>query len=117
MLDSHSKRELTPLMPYLTGMNTSRPHQTLYWRYGSQWAIRDGDMKLVVSKGGSGKPELYNLAHDIGESKDLAVAKSDKVKELYAMWNKWSAEQAPASARESADGESEKNKKKKKKRN
>jgi arylsulfatase A-like enzyme len=105
------------LMPYLTGTNTSRPHQTLYWRYGPQWAIRNGDMKLVVSKGGSGKPELYNLAHDIGESKDLAAAKSDKVKELQAMWNKWSAEQAPASARESAGGESEKNKNKNKKRN
>ncbi len=55
-------------------------------------------MKLVVSKGGSGKPELYNLAADIGESKDLAAAQSDKVKELKVMWNKWSAEQAPASA-------------------
>ncbi len=86
------------LMPYLTGTNASRPHQTLYWRYGPQWAIRDGDMKLVVSKGGSGQPELYNLAADIGESKDLAAAQSDKVKELKVMWNKWSAEQAPASA-------------------
>ena len=103
------------LMPYLTGTNASRPHQTLYWRYGPQWAIRDGDMKLVVSKGGSGKPELYNLAHDIGESKDLAAAKSAKVKELHAMWNKWSAEQAPASARDSEGGK--KNKKKNKKKN
>ena len=68
-------------------------------------------MKLVVSIGVSGKPELYNLAHDIGESKDLADAKSDKVKELQAMWNKWSAEQAPASAPDSEGGK--KNKKKK----
>ena len=68
-------------------------------------------MKLVVSKGGSGKPELYNLADDIGESKDLAAAQSDKVKELQAMWDKWSAEQAPASARDSEGGK--KNKKKK----
>jgi arylsulfatase A-like enzyme len=100
------------LMPYLTGANASRPHQTLYWRYGPQWAIRDGDMKLVVSKGGGGKPELYNLADDIGESKDLAAAQSDKVKELHAMWNKWSAEQAPASAPDSDGGK--KNKKNKK---
>jgi arylsulfatase A-like enzyme len=89
------------LMPYMTGQNTSRPHQTLYWRYGTQWAIRDGDMKLVVSKGGRGKPELYNLAADIGESKDLAAAEPAKVKELQAMWDKWSAEQAPASAADS----------------
>ncbi len=101
------------LMPYLTGTNTSRPHQTLYWRYGPQWAIRDGDMKLVVSKGGSGKPELYNLADDIGESKDLAAAEPDKVKALHAMWNKWSAEQAPASATDSEGGNKHKNMKKK----
>jgi arylsulfatase A-like enzyme len=100
------------LMPYLTGKNTSRPHQTLYWRFGPQWAIRDGDMKLVVSKGGSDKPELYNLADDIGESKDLAAAQSAKVKELQGMWDKWSAEQAPASAPNSEGGK--KNKKKKK---
>jgi arylsulfatase A-like enzyme len=100
------------LMPYLTGKNTSRPHQTLYWRFGPQWAIRDGDMKLVVSKGGSDKPELYNLADDISESKDLAAAQSAKVKELQGMWNKWSAEQAPASAPNSEGGK--KNKKKKK---
>ncbi len=96
------------LMPYLTGTNTSRPRQTLYWRYGPQWAIRDGDMKLVVSKGGSGKPELYNLAADIGESKDLAAAEPGKVKELQALWDKWSAEQAPASVPDSGNGKKNK---------
>jgi arylsulfatase A-like enzyme len=85
------------LAPYLTGANNARPHETLFWRYGPQWAIRHGDLKLVVSRGGSGQPELYNLATDIGESKDLAAAQPAKVKELQAMWDKWSAEQAPAS--------------------
>lgn len=89
------------LTPYLTGANLARPHETLYWRYGPQWAIRHGDMKLVVSKGGSGQPELYDLATDLGESKDLAAAQPAKVKELQAMWDKWSAEQAPPSAPDS----------------
>jgi len=89
------------LMPYVTGVNKARPHQTLYWRYGPQWAVRDGDMKLVVSRGGSGQPELYNLAADIGESKDLASAQPAKVKELQALWNKWSAAQAEPSAPDS----------------
>ena len=102
------------LMPYLTGKPTSRPHQTLYWRYGPQWAIRHGDLKLVVSKGGSGQPELYDLATDIGESKDLASAQPAKVKELQALWDKWSAEQAPASTPDaSSGGATKKNKKKK----
>ena len=102
------------LMPYLTGKPTSRPHQTLYWRYGPQWAIRHGDLKLVVSKGGSGQPELYDLATDIGESKDLASAQPAKVKELQALWDKWNAEQAPASTPDaSGGGATKKNKKKK----
>ncbi len=101
------------LMPYLTGKPTSRPHQTLYWRYGPQWAIRHGDLKLVVSKGGSGQPELYDLATDIGESKDLASAQPAKVKELQALWDKWSAEQAPASTPDASGGATKKNKNKK----
>jgi arylsulfatase A-like enzyme len=92
------------LMPYLTGAETGRPHPTLYWRFGPQWAIRDGDMKLVVSNGGSGRPELYNLATDIGESKNLAASQPEKVKELQAMFNKWNAEQAPPSARDAVRG-------------
>ena len=103
------------LMPYLTGANTARPHQTLYWRFGPQWALRDGDMKLVVSKGGSGRPELYNLATDIGESKDLAAGQPEKVKELQAMWDKWSAEQAPPSAPDSGPAKGAGKKKGKKK--
>jgi arylsulfatase A-like enzyme len=98
------------LMPFLTGAINSRPHQTLYWRYGPQWAIRHGDMKLVVARGGSGQPELYDLAADIGESKDLAAAQPTKVKALQAMWDKWSAEQAPASAPDAPTGNAKKNK-------
>jgi arylsulfatase A-like enzyme len=103
------------LMPYLTGAKAGRPHQTLYWRFGPQWAIRDGDMKLVVSKGGSGRPELYNLATDIGESRDLAGSQPEKVKELQAMWDKWSAAQAPPSAPDSGPGKRAGKKKGKKK--
>jgi len=86
------------LTPYVTGRKPGRPHEVLYWRYGPQWAVRQGDFKLVVSRGGSGRPELYNLAEDIGESRDLAVAQPTKVRELQALWDKWSAAQAPASA-------------------
>ena len=101
------------LMPFLTGKNSARPHPTLYWRYGPQWGIRHGDMKLVVSRGGSDKPELYDLAADIGESKDLAAAQPAKVKELQALWDKWSAEQAPPSAPDApAAGKKKGNKKK-----
>jgi arylsulfatase A-like enzyme len=86
------------LLPYLTGDDASRPHETLYWRFGQQWAIRHGDWKLMVGNGGGMEPELYNLAADLGESKNLAAQHPDKAQELRALWEKWNAEQAPPSA-------------------
>jgi arylsulfatase A-like enzyme len=112
-LEAGAQVDGVDLTPYVTGRNPGRPHEVLYWRYGPQWAIRDGDLKLVVSRGGSGQPELYDLAADIGESKDLAAAQPAKVKELQAKWDKWSAEQAPASAPDSVAGPAKKKKKKK----
>jgi hypothetical protein len=56
--------------------------------------VRHGDLKLVVSRGGSGKPELYDLAADLSESKDLGSASPEAVKELQGLWDRWNAEQA-----------------------
>ncbi len=83
------------LLPYLTGVKSGRPHETLYWRFGDQWAVRHGDWKLVVGAGGGKEPELHNLADDLSEAKDLAADQPEKVKELKALWDKWNAEQAP----------------------
>ncbi len=104
------------LKPYVTGAKKDRPRQTLYWRYGPQWAVRHGDYKLVVSKGGSGKPELYDLSKDIGEAKDLAAAQPAKAKELQKLYDAWSAEQAEPSAPDSTpeNKAGKKNKKKNK---
>jgi arylsulfatase A-like enzyme len=89
------------LLPYLSGKETGKPHDTLYWRFGEQMAIRQGDWKLVkydpVADGGKGKAtpmKLYNLADDIGETNDLAAKMPEKVKELDAVWQKWNAQLA-----------------------
>lgn len=86
------------LLPFLTGENKARPHETMYWRFGPQWAVRHGDLKLVMSRGGSEQPELYDLATDRAESKDLAAAQPEQVRQLKALWDAWSAQQAPPSA-------------------
>jgi arylsulfatase A-like enzyme len=77
------------LMPYLQGKAKGVPHETLYWRFGPQMAIRKGDWKLV--KYDSTPMKLYNLAKDIGESDDLAAKRPAKVKELTADWERWNA--------------------------
>lgn len=97
-IEADWKLDGVDLTPYVTGAKATRPHETLYWRYGPQWAIRHGDMKLVVSRGGGSEPELYNLAVDIREANNLAAKQPQVVKDLRARWEKWSAEQEDASA-------------------
>jgi arylsulfatase A-like enzyme len=79
------------LLPYLTGANTGRPHETLFWRMGMrQRAVRAGDLKLVWS--GSDQPELHDLAKDPGEQKNLAAERPEDVKRLQALWQAWDKE-------------------------
>lgn len=89
------------LVPFLTGKNPASPHETMYWRFGEQWAVRHGDWKLVVSKGGSGRPELYNLAKDMSESTDLASNEPKRVAEMKKLYDAWSAQQAEATVKDS----------------
>jgi arylsulfatase A-like enzyme len=88
------------LLPFLSGQKTGAPHDALYWRLGRQMAIRMGDYKLVrydsnadTQTGGRNQPvtdaKLYHLASDIGETKDLAAAMPDKLKELQTKWDAW----------------------------
>ncbi len=107
-VDPAWKLDGVDLLPYLTGKQKGKPHETLYWRFGDQRAIRHGDWKLVVGNGGGGKPELYDLAHDIGEQKDLASTQPDKAKELQRLYDTWDAEQAAPLAAKEAPGAAKK---------
>ncbi|WP_414664379.1 sulfatase-like hydrolase/transferase [Horticoccus sp. 23ND18S-11] len=89
------------LMPFLTGAKTGAPHDVLYWRFGDQMAIRVGDYKLVrydmnvETRSGKKQPasevKLYDLARDLGETKNLFATMPDKAKELQARWDAWNA--------------------------
>lgn len=94
-IDPAWKLDGVNLMPYVEGEETGWPHETLYWRFGKQWAVRHGDWKLVGGNGGDLNGELYNLAEDISESKNLAAANPDKFAELKKLYDAWNAEQAP----------------------
>jgi arylsulfatase A-like enzyme len=80
------------LLPHLQGQNSSKPHETFYWRFGPQWAIRHGDWKLVKARD-IAEPALFNLAKDIGEQTNLAASQPERVAELKGLWDKWNAEQ------------------------
>ena len=95
------------LLPYLDGKSTGRPHETLFWRFGPQWAIRKGDWKLMQAPEEKmlpstalpnmpvGPVHLFNLADDLSESHDLSAQHPEKVIELKAEWETWNKQQAP----------------------
>ena len=92
------------LLPYFRG-GKGTPHDTLYWRFGPQMAIRMGDWKLVKAPvEGVGVPggrqgaatvegaSLYNLKDDLGEQTDLASKQPEKVRQLASAWARWNKE-------------------------
>jgi arylsulfatase A-like enzyme len=93
------------LLPFLTGKAAGTPHDALYWRLGGTMAIRKGEWKLVKTREGRldtdpgvlsdlSSAELYNLADDIGETRNLAAAHPEKAKELAEVWWRWNKELA-----------------------
>lgn len=105
-VDKSSRLDGVDLLPFVTGSVKESPHETLFWRFGGMMAIRHGDWKLVKAREGAfvdGDPSvlseltgaaLYNLAEDIGESKNLAAAQPKKVKELGDRWQQWNKQLA-----------------------
>jgi arylsulfatase A-like enzyme len=79
------------LLPWLTGARQDVPHDILYWRFKPAWAVREGDFKLVFAQG-EDKPELYDVAKDPGEAKDLATEQPDVAKRLQAKFDAWNAQ-------------------------
>jgi len=80
------------LRPYLCGLVSDPPHGQLFWRFGAQWAMREGQWKMLQILGHP--PALYNLTNDIGESTNLAQKHPERLKKLQAVYNNWN-EQLP----------------------
>jgi arylsulfatase A-like enzyme len=78
------KLEGRDIRPLLAGERARVATSVLYWKTPRQSAILDGDWKLIVSwgKGKAETVELYNLADDPAEAKDLARTNAGKVEAL-----------------------------------
>jgi len=94
------------LLPLLTGNTQALPHDVLYWRLGNHMAIRAGDWKLVRTSEGPlqtgtfdslaslADAGLYNLANDIGETKNLVASEPARARDLAERWLRWNQELA-----------------------
>jgi arylsulfatase A-like enzyme len=81
------------LLPYLRGEKSGAPHERLFWRSGGLRAVREGNWKLVRT--GDAAPELYDLAADVAESRDLAAAQPAVAARLAAALAAWDKELVP----------------------
>lgn len=94
----HKKNDGTNLLPVLTE-EKSLDRDEIFWHYphyhGSMWkpgsAIRKGNWKLIVFYEDN-RIELYNLAADPGETRDISGDNPQKVKELKTLLDERLAE-------------------------
>ena len=83
------------LLPVLLGQKRDKPVRDHLIEQSRRMGVRQGQWKLVTA-GGAGRaakgkeasapPELYNLADDLGETRNLARQHPEKVRELAALW-------------------------------
>lgn len=86
------------LLPHLEGKNAGPPHEALFWRFGSQMAIRKGDWVLVRPSLGTREYEnisktalLFNVKEDLGQQNDRAAQEPERVRTMQAEWDRWNA--------------------------
>ncbi len=92
------------IWPVLTA-GAKSPHEAIILSgiQRGQAAIRMGDWKLIVGAGGKAKggaakgaDQLYNLATDLGESRNVAADQPEKLKELRAKYDQMMSTAAPS---------------------
>ena len=78
------------LMPFILGEKSGSPHSTLYWRQNKQWAMREGNWKLIKPKG-QDEMELYDLSVDKEEQNNVAGNNADRVNTMMAKHESWAS--------------------------
>jgi arylsulfatase A len=92
------------LVPVIHSNSAPSPHDTLHWYVSGgkepQWAVRQGDWKLIGYPVDATKPQplpeedqlfLVNLAHDQTESRNRAVEFPEQVQALHLLHQNWLA--------------------------
>jgi arylsulfatase A-like enzyme len=92
------------LLPVIQSAQAKSPHEMFHWQMGNQWAVREGDWKLIGNpRDTSNKAPLTkadnlflaNLKEDIGEMTNLAADNQDIVARLKAAHEAWANDLEP----------------------
>ena len=90
------------LLPYLTGKKSAdeKPHDVMYWRRQENYAIRKGDWKLCFNPHSGAQSsrtiQLFNIADDPGEWKDLVDEKPEIAQQLQDTFDAWDSRLIPS---------------------
>lgn len=83
------------LLPLLKQPGTNLSRQSLYWHYPHYHhgrpasSIRERDWKLIEYLDGTGDVEVFNLAEDIGETRNLVQEKPGRAADLKKKLQRW----------------------------
>ena len=86
------------LVPVFESAKAPSPHEVLHWQLGGQWAVREGDWKLVANArdtrpgsqlNGDDATFLSNMAEDVTETSNLAKAHPDTARRLTELHEEW----------------------------
>ncbi|MEN1678344.1 MAG: sulfatase-like hydrolase/transferase [Planctomycetota bacterium] len=70
------------LLPFALGEQSGDPHPHLFWRRSREHSVRAGDFKLIGHDQAGWR--LYNVAEDIGETRDLTADQPELAASLRA---------------------------------
>ena len=88
------------LMPVILSAEAKSPHKVFHWQRGKQWAVRDGNWKLIVNaqrtmRGPVGEDEkifLSDFSKDTSERHNLAEDHPEVLSRLTKLHDKWIVE-------------------------
>ena len=86
------------LLPHLRGEAAGPPHATLYWRMDNLAALRQGDLKIVIQNirdPAHRRIELFELASDLSETRDLAANRPRVAEGLFSTWQQLNRQMVP----------------------
>ena len=96
------------LVPVIHSAEAATPHQVLHWQMGAEWAVRQGDWKLLGNvedptarsmSAADKKLFLSNLAQDVSERRNLASEHPDVAQRLLKIHQDWFAAQRKPAAK------------------
>ncbi|MDN3620022.1 MULTISPECIES: sulfatase-like hydrolase/transferase [Polaribacter] len=75
------------LMPFISGADSARPHEDLFWKKETRAVYRHNDWKLI--RFADRPAELYDVSKDLTEQKDLASAEPERLKSMFKKLFEW----------------------------